>query len=220
VGRVPHELPLLHRWPLPLLSVILAFTGSGLRPLLWPSTTFGQRVYTTFLRCEDRNGFRSKKIIKRSSYPCNRPWRTIGLWDIEAPTLFRQSVHRCRWGCQPYTPASRPLPPGRFLVLIYSLFIQLEGLGKLKNPVTSSGTESHTFRLVVQCLNQLCYHVPLQVTKIPTQIHFDSYGILVPKHFDSYGILVPRLSPAELSDYQNFPDDLLRSSLTLVLRDS
>jgi hypothetical protein len=38
------------------------------------------------------------------------PWRPTGLWDVEA--------HRCGWGCQPYAPAGRPLPPGRFLVLI------------------------------------------------------------------------------------------------------
>jgi hypothetical protein len=24
---------------------------------------------------------------KRQSYPCNRPWRPIWLWDVEAPTL-------------------------------------------------------------------------------------------------------------------------------------
>jgi hypothetical protein len=34
-----------------------------------------------------------------------RPWRTIGLWDVEAPTFSRQSAHRFRWGYQPYAPA-------------------------------------------------------------------------------------------------------------------
>jgi hypothetical protein len=33
----------------------------------------------------------------------NRPWRPIGLWDVEAPTFSRQSAHRWRRGCQPYT---------------------------------------------------------------------------------------------------------------------
>jgi hypothetical protein len=50
------------------------------------------------------------------SYPCNRPWRPIGLWDVEAPTHSRQSAHRWRKG-QPYAPAAL-YPPGRFLVLI------------------------------------------------------------------------------------------------------
>jgi hypothetical protein len=42
---------------------------------------------------------------KRQNYPCNRPWRPIGLWDFEAPTFSRQSVHRWRWG-QPYAPVT------------------------------------------------------------------------------------------------------------------
>jgi hypothetical protein len=36
---------------------------------------------------------------------------------------------------------------------------RLEGLGQLKNPVTSSGIEPTTFRLVAQCLNHLRYSV-------------------------------------------------------------
>jgi hypothetical protein len=31
---------------------------------------------------------------KKWSYPCNRPWRPIGLWDVKDPTLSRQSAHR------------------------------------------------------------------------------------------------------------------------------
>jgi hypothetical protein len=40
---------------------------------------------------------------KTKGYPCNRPWRPIGLRDVEDPTLSRQSAHRC---CQPYAPAT------------------------------------------------------------------------------------------------------------------
>jgi hypothetical protein len=43
-------------------------------------------------------------ILFRYSYSCNRPWRPISLWDVEAPTFSRQSPHRWRWGCQPYSP--------------------------------------------------------------------------------------------------------------------
>jgi hypothetical protein len=43
---------------------------------------------------------------KRQIFLCNRPWRPIGLWDVETPTYSRQSAHRWRWGCQPYAPAA------------------------------------------------------------------------------------------------------------------
>jgi hypothetical protein len=51
----------------------------------------------------------------RKSSSCNRPWRPIGLWDVEAPTFSRQSAHRWQWGCQPYAPAAlypRKIPAG------------------------------------------------------------------------------------------------------------
>jgi hypothetical protein len=51
--------------------------------------------------------------------------------------------------------AGRRLPPGRFRAIV-----RLEGLGRLKNSVTSSGFERKTFRLVVWCHNQLRYSVP------------------------------------------------------------
>jgi hypothetical protein len=62
--------------------------------------------------------------------------------------------------------AGRHLPPGRSLVLISlrgwvdpGTIVRLEGLGKLKNPVTS-GIEPSTLRLVTWCLNQLRDRVP------------------------------------------------------------
>jgi hypothetical protein len=38
--------------------------------------------------------------------------------------------------------------------------VRLKGLGQLKNPMTSSGIEPATFRLIAYCLNQLRYGVP------------------------------------------------------------
>jgi hypothetical protein len=35
-------------------------------------------------------------LIKKKSYPCTRPWRPIGLCDVEGPTVSRQSAHRWR----------------------------------------------------------------------------------------------------------------------------
>jgi hypothetical protein len=50
--------------------------------------------------------------------------------------------------------SDRPLPPGRFLVLISvrgridaMTIVRLEGLGQLKNSMTSLGIEPATFRL-------------------------------------------------------------------------
>jgi hypothetical protein len=76
--------------------------------------------------------------VKKQSYPCNRPWRPIGLWNVEGPTFSRKSAHRWRWDCQPQAPAAL-YPPGIFLVLISvrgwvdpRATVRLEGLGQLK----------------------------------------------------------------------------------------
>jgi hypothetical protein len=66
--------------------------------------------------------------------------------------------------------AGRPLPTGRFLVLISArgcvdpkAIVRLEELGKLKNPV-ASGIEPATIRLVTQCFIQLRYRVSSAAT--------------------------------------------------------
>jgi hypothetical protein len=45
-------------------------------------------------------------VAGKASYPCNRPWRPIDLWEVEPPTFSRQSAHRWRSDCQPYAPVT------------------------------------------------------------------------------------------------------------------
>jgi hypothetical protein len=67
--------------------------------------------------------FASQLKVKLSR---NRPWRPIGLWDIEDPTLSRQSAHRWRHGCQPYTPADHYCPVTSLLSFWYSFLLEAE----------------------------------------------------------------------------------------------
>jgi hypothetical protein len=41
---------------------------------------------SAFFRFTDNENIKSKK--KKRSYPRNRPWRPMGLWDVKDPTLF------------------------------------------------------------------------------------------------------------------------------------
>jgi hypothetical protein len=104
--------------------------------------------------------------MKGKSYPCNRLWRSIGLWDVKAPTFYWQPAQR--WVRFSALCTGHPLPPGRLLVLISvggwvdpRALVWLEGLGQLKNPMTSLGIEPATFRPVAYCLKQVHYRVPL-----------------------------------------------------------
>jgi hypothetical protein len=74
--------------------------------------------------------------------------------------------------------------PGRFLVPFSvsgwvdpRAMVWLEGLGQLKNPMTSLGIEPVTFRLVVKCLNQLCYYVHSKLKEFHTELGIPSYCI-------------------------------------------
>jgi hypothetical protein len=89
-----------------------------------------------------------KLLLMMKSYPRNRPWRPIGLWNVGDPTLSRQSAHRWRQGCQPSALSSIHQKHYFSVSGAHSSLLQLEGLGRLKNSFTSSGLKPTTFRLV------------------------------------------------------------------------
>jgi hypothetical protein len=77
-----------------------------------------------------------------------RPWRPIGLWDVEAPTFSRKSGQRWQWD-QPYATAAL-YPPRRFLVLIsvrgsiyFRAIMRLEVLGQMKIYSNVFGNQTH-----------------------------------------------------------------------------
>jgi hypothetical protein len=105
-------------------------------------TAWGQRISAQQLAFVNR-----VRKVNCKAIPVTEPWRL--------PHFLDKMSHRWRCACQPYTPAGRSLPPGRSLVLISvrgwvdpSAIVRLEGLGQLKNPITSLGNEPATFRLV------------------------------------------------------------------------
>jgi hypothetical protein len=92
------------------------------------------------------------------------------LWDVEAPIPSRQSDHRWRWGSVPRS--GRPLPPGKFLVLISvrgwvdpRAIERLERLGQWKNLMTSWEIEPEAFRLVATNYTIAC-PLPAQTREI------------------------------------------------------
>jgi hypothetical protein len=101
ISHLPHAYCILHNfnsnniWRGEQITKILIF-----RNTLKINTVLILNLYSKCLWLEML--FCSAVIcVCKSSYPCNRLLRPIGLRDVEALTLFIQSSHRWRWGYQP-----------------------------------------------------------------------------------------------------------------------
>ena len=99
-----------------------------------------------------------KVRVKQYHYRPGQALRVPGGWGSQ---ISRHSAHESD---KVVSPTHRPpLPPRKYswysFLLEAEAIVRPDGLCKWKIPVTQSGIEPATFRLIAQCPNQLRHHV-------------------------------------------------------------
>jgi hypothetical protein len=110
-----------------------------------------------------------KVKVKKSHYRPGYALRVPGGWGSQI------SIQSAQEGGKVVSPRHRPpLPPENIAVRDWvspRTIVQPEGLCQWKNPVTPSGIETATLRLVAECLNQLPHRVlPIILVMLNTNI--------------------------------------------------
>jgi hypothetical protein len=112
-------------WPVALTSnsLLRLMTEFAVQhTIIFPAIYNSSSPYHQSLYNSDIN-----KKLKKWSYPCTRPWRPIWLWEVEDPTLSRQSSYTSRWRqcCQSYAKAAL-YPRNIFFCFRYSFLLEAE----------------------------------------------------------------------------------------------